>query len=65
MDVMDEQERTAGQVSGRDVAAQLAASGALDEVFARIDSGEVEMTGTEGLIPGRSRPRSSVACRPS
>jgi len=39
-------------VSGKDVAAELAASGALDELFARIDSGEVEMTGADGLIPG-------------
>lgn len=42
----------AGPASGKDVAAQLAASGALDELFARIDAGEVEMTGTQGLIPG-------------
>jgi transposase-like protein len=34
------------------VAAELAASGALDELFARIDAGEVEMTGADGLIPG-------------
>jgi putative transposase len=38
--------------SGRDVAEELAASGALDALFARIDAGEVEMTGTDGLIPG-------------
>ena len=55
MDVMDEQERTAGQVSGRDVAAQLAASGALDEVFARIDSGgPTPGTWTQGVITRRS-----------
>jgi len=38
--------------SGRDVAKELAASGALDALFARIDAGEVEMTGADGLIPG-------------
>ena len=38
--------------SGREVAEELAASGALDAVFARIDAGEVEMTGADGLIPG-------------
>jgi len=30
---------------GADVAAEMAASGALDEVFARIDSGDLELTG--------------------
>ncbi len=48
----DELEPAPSQVSGRDVAAELAASGALDELFAKIDSGQVEMTGAEGLIPG-------------
>ena len=38
--------------SGQDVVEELAASGALDGLFARIDAGEVEMTGTGGLIPG-------------
>ncbi len=53
MDLMiDGLEPGAGPVSGRDVAARLAASGALDELFAQIDAGEVEMTGSEGLIPG-------------
>lgn len=57
MDVMTDEVDEAraeagGEVSGRQVAAQLAASGALDELFARIDAGDVEMTGTDGLIPG-------------
>ena len=53
MDLMTEESGSARTpVSGKDVAAELAASGALDELFARIDAGEVEMTGTEGLIPG-------------
>lgn len=53
MDFMtDELEPGPEPASGKEVAAQLAASGALDELFARIDAGEVEMTGTEGLIPG-------------
>lgn len=29
----------------------LRASGALDELFSRIDSGEVELTGADGLMP--------------
>jgi putative transposase len=39
-------------VRGIDVVEELKASGALDEMFARIDSGEIEMTGDGGLIPG-------------
>ncbi len=53
MDPMtDELEPVAAAVTGKDVAAELAASGALDELFARIDAGGVEMTGAAGLIPG-------------
>jgi putative transposase len=53
MDLMIEEPDSArAPVSGKDVAAELAASGALDELFARIDAGEVEMTGADGLIPG-------------
>ncbi len=37
---------------GLDVAAELAASGALDDIFARIDSGDLELTGDGGFIPG-------------
>jgi putative transposase len=51
MDLVTEEHGPA-PVSGKEVAAELAASGALDELFARIDAGEVEMTGAEGLIPG-------------
>jgi putative transposase len=45
--VADEQPK-----SGAEVAAQMAASGALDEIFARIDAGELDLTGAEGFIPG-------------
>jgi transposase-like protein len=47
MDVMTDEVRR----SGADVAAEMAASGALDEVFAQIDAGELELTGDEGFIP--------------
>ena len=50
--VTEEPDSASSAVTGKDVAAELAASGALDELFARIDSGEVEMTGADGLIPG-------------
>lgn len=38
--------------TGRDAVEELAASGALDSLFARIDAGDIEMTGDGGLIPG-------------
>jgi transposase-like protein len=39
-------------VRGADVVEELAASGALDALFARIDAGEIELTGDGGLVPG-------------
>jgi putative transposase len=39
-------------LSGSKAAAELAASGALDGLFDRIDSGEIELTGDGGFIPG-------------
>ena len=46
--VTDEEE----QPRGADVAAEMASSGALDEIFAKIDAGELELTGSGGFIPG-------------
>jgi len=48
MDFVTEEERP----RGADVAAEMAASGALEEVFAKIDSGDLELTGDGGFIPG-------------
>ena len=48
MDLVAEEEPR----SGAEVAAQMAASGALDEIFAKIDAGELDLTGAEGFIPG-------------
>ena len=36
---------------GRDVVDQLRSAGALDGLFEQIDSGQVNMTGTDGLLP--------------
>lgn len=36
--------------SGRRVVGELVSSGALGEVFAKVDSGEVELTGSDGLL---------------
>ncbi len=37
--------------AGADVVGQLKANGALDDLFARIDSGQIELTGDGGMIP--------------
>ena len=41
MDLVAEEEPR----SGAEVAAQMAASGALDEIFSKIDAGELDLTG--------------------
>lgn len=41
----------AGRAGGHGVVEELRASGALDGLFERIDSGEVELTGSDGLLP--------------
>lgn len=38
--------------SGAEVAAQLASSGAWDEIYSKIDAGELDLTGAEGFTPG-------------
>lgn len=38
--------------SGSQIVESLRAWGALDDLFARIDAGQVELTGTDGLLPG-------------
>lgn len=49
MDSMTEDEV---RLTGADVAAEMAASGALDGIFDKIDAGELELTGDDGFIPG-------------
>lgn len=44
-------EKGTSSTTGNELVAQLQASGALDELFAKIDSGEVEITGSDGLLP--------------
>jgi putative transposase len=48
MDLVDDEPRS----TGADVVEELKAAGDLDRLFARIDAGEIELTGTDGLIPG-------------
>lgn len=48
-------EKDASSKTGNELVAQLQASGTLDELFARIDSVEVEITGSDGLLPALLR----------
>ena len=48
---MTDQKDAAGPATGQDLIKQLRADGALDELFAKIDSGEVAISGTDGLLP--------------
>jgi putative transposase len=53
MDLVTDEEPVLGEPPrGADVAAEPAASGALDSIFAKIDAGELELTGDGGFIPG-------------
>jgi putative transposase len=40
------------QQSGREVLDELREAGGLDELFAKIDAGEVQLTGADGFVPG-------------
>src|SRR6476619_1922556 len=48
MDLVADEPRS----TGADFVEELKAAGDLDRLFARIDAGEVELTGSDGLIPG-------------
>lgn len=50
MTVMDAESRDERRRAAREAAQRLTASGALDELFERIDAGEVELDGRDGLI---------------
>lgn len=50
MTVMDAESRDERRRAAREAAQRLTASGALDELFERIDAGEVELEGRDGLI---------------
>ena len=48
--MMNDDDVVAG-ASGREAVEELRRSGALDALFERLDAGEVEMTGSQGLLP--------------
>ena len=50
MTVMDAESRDERRRAAREAAERLKASGALDDLFERIDAGEVELEGRDGLI---------------
>jgi putative transposase len=50
MSVTDAESREERRRAAREATERLKASGALDELFARIDAGEVELEGHDGLI---------------
>ena len=52
MDLVSDESVSDARAGSSDVVAELAASGALDGIFAKIDAGEIELTGDGGLIPG-------------
>ena len=52
MTVIDPEARAQRRREMRAATDNLKASGALDELFAKIDSGEIELTGDGGFIPG-------------
>src|SRR5699024_10971774 len=49
MTVMDDKPRS--HVATNELAEELVKSGALDDLFAQIDSGEVQLTGDGGMVP--------------
>ena len=52
--MMNDDDVVVARASGREAVEELRRSGALDALFERLDAGEVEMTGSQGLLPGLS-----------
>ena len=49
--MMNDDDVVAARASGRETVEELRSSGALDALFERLDAGEIEMTGSQGLLP--------------
>ena len=49
--MMNDDDVVVARASGREAVEELRRSGALDALFERLDAGEVEMTGSQGLLP--------------
>ena len=48
---MNDDDVVVARASGREAVEELRSSGALDALFERLDAGEIEMTGSQGLLP--------------
>ena len=51
--------------SGREALDELREAGALDALFAKIDGGELQLTGDGGFVPGLIKATLERGCRPS
>lgn len=49
--MMNDDDVVVARASGRETVEELRSSGALDALFERLDAGEIEMTGSQGLLP--------------
>ena len=49
--MMNDDDVVVARASGREAVEELRSSGALDALFERLDAGEIEMTGSQGLLP--------------
>ena len=49
--MMNDDDDVVARSRGREAEEELRSSGALDALFERLDAGEVEMTGSQGLLP--------------
>ena len=50
--MMNDDDVVVARASGREAVEELRSSGALDALFERLDAGEIEMTGSQGLVAG-------------
>jgi putative transposase len=57
MTTMDNKERAERRARQRELADRLKTSGALDQIFERIDAGEVPLGGDDGLLKGMLKGR--------
>ena len=62
--MMNDDDVVAARASGREAVEELRSSGALDALFERLDAGEIEMTGSQGLLPALTSRRPWSAAWP-
>lgn len=62
MTMIDKQAREERRKAQRQGVEALEASGALDDLYAKIDAGEVKLDGKDGLIQQLIKPASNADC---